>query len=123
MSIAACPATHRAVPTGAHRNIAGHPPGEIPVYALTATPEIAGSFFDVVELPDGSHAYLLEVGGVTYLCRQMVARHYGSGATHNTRTAPETLTGLIAEARCGASDRHYLRRSGRDIVGIVEVQP
>jgi hypothetical protein len=113
--IAIATTTHRATATGRTITMFGD---SAPEYRLAELPTVDGSLHDVAELPDGSHAYLEDGAGVTVLVRQMVARHYGGGQVCNTRTAPETLTGLIREARCGASDRHYLRSSGRDLVGF-----
>jgi hypothetical protein len=113
----AAPTTHCATPTGRTVALYGD---EAPEYTLQELPAPAGSLDDIVELPDGSHAYLVDYAGTPALCRQMVARLAGALDDHayNTRTAPEPLAGLIGEARIGASDRNYLRRSGRGLVGF-----
>lgn len=109
---------YRATATGQTVSYLGG--GDAPEYRL----ERAGDVLDdIVELPDGTHAYLEDVAGAWGLFRRAVAVRFGGGGgdeegAYNSRTAPEPLVGIIGEAQeVHPSERKLLRVSYRDLVG------
>lgn len=111
------PITHRA--TAADRAVRRYDE-EAPEYRVTECGP-AGTYQDVVELPDGTHAYLLDFGGYWALYRSRVAYRYGSGEELNSRTAPESCEGLIGDAPVRASELDQVRSCGADLVGFADL--
>lgn len=93
-------------------------PGQYyPEYSLTSHPGTG----DVVELPDGERAYYADHAGAWGLFRRAVARLEGDTVVRNSRTAPESLTGICGEAPgLTHAERRGLLVSYRDLVGWVE---
>jgi hypothetical protein len=112
------PTTHLATRTG--RTVRRYDV-EAPEYKVTKIAPLKG-YDDVVELSDGTHAYLLDFGGYWALYRRREAYVYGSaGEAVNSRTAPESGLGLIGEANVAPCDRDSVRACGADLVGFAEL--